>query len=519
MIHLQVLTTDPRRHACEALVVGVFAGVRELGGAAAHLDRALGGELRRTLDEEAFSARPGETAVIHTQGRIAPRRLIVAGLGPGPELEGERVRTAAAAAVRRAQDLHLQHLAFAPLAAPADRLAALTQARVEGILLGAYRFTRYLNAPPRPVRRADILAADREDREAVEQGVAWGRLFAEATVFARDLVNEPPSDLTPARFADLAASRARERGLGVEVLGPEAMARLGMGGILGVARGSREEPRLVVLTYAPQGAGRTVALVGKGLTFDSGGLDLKTAEQMQTMKSDMAGAAAVLATMTALPALAPRVRVLGLLGLAENMPGPGAMKPGDILRIMNGRTVEITNTDAEGRLVLADALAYAAERADVLIDIATLTGGAHVALGPFAAALLGTDAGLMEALRAAGDAAGERLWPLPLYEEYTEAMRGRVADLRNSAGRYGSAEKAAAFLREFTAGRPWAHLDIAPVAFLESEEGTGPYRPRDCATGFGVRTFLHYLARLETGPQRPGRAAPRPRIRKPLRAA
>jgi leucyl aminopeptidase len=219
---------------------------------------------------------------------------------------------------------------------------------------------------------------------------------------------------------------------------------------------------------------------------------------MLTMKEDMAGAAAVLAVMSAVPQTVKAIRVLGLMAAVENMPGPAAMKPGDIFKAMNGKTIEITNTDAEGRLALADALAYAAaQRVNEIIDLATLTGGARVALGLHAAALMGTDQRLMDALRSAGEEAGERLWPLPLYEEFSEAMKSRVADLRNSASRWGSAEKGGAFLKEFTGGKPWAHLDIAPVAFIERDEGSGPYRPVGSATGFGVRTLLTYLRRLD----------------------
>jgi len=216
------------------------------------------------------------------------------------------------------------------------------------------------------------------------------------------------------------------------------------------------------------------------------------------MKEDMAGAAAVLGVMSAVAQTVKNVRVLGIAAAVENMPGPAAMKPGDIVKAMNGKTIEITNTDAEGRLVLADALAYAAgQRVNEIIDVATLTGGARIALGPHAAAIMGTDQRLMDALREAGEEAGERLWPLPLYEEFTEAMKSKVADLRNSASRWGSPEKGAAFLKEFTGGKPWAHLDIAPVAFMDLDEGTGPYRPHGSATGFGVRTLLTYLRRLD----------------------
>ncbi|HXF83562.1 MAG TPA: M17 family metallopeptidase, partial [bacterium] len=257
--------------------------------------------------------------------------------------------------------------------------------------------------------------------------------------------------------------------------------------------GSAQPPRLIVLEYAPPRAQRAVALVGKGVCYDSGGINLKHSD-LEWMKGDMAGGAAVLAAMRALPALAPPVRVLGVIAAVENMPGGRSMKPGDIIRALSGKTIEITNTDAEGRVILADAVAFAAQRgAEEIIDLATLTGSAMVALGYYAAALLSNDDALAGRLLEAAERAGERLWRLPLYEEYLEDMRSQVADLRNSGGRYGGAQKGAIFIREFAGGRPWAHLDIAPTAFLEKEEGTGPYTPKG-GTGYGVRTLLTYLS-------------------------
>jgi leucyl aminopeptidase len=269
---------------------------------------------------------------------------------------------------------------------------------------------------------------------------------------------------------------------------------MGARAILAVGAGSRQPPQMVVLDYRPARARRTVVLAGKGVTFDAGGLDIKTHEGMETMKADMAGAAAVLAVLQALPDLGVRHRVVGVVGAVENLLGDAAFKPGDIIRTLDGKTVEITNTDAEGRVVLADCLAYAQRyRPDAVVDIATLTGAAVVALGYHAAAVLGNDRALVDALLRAGDQAGERIWELPLYEEFLEAMRSDVADLKNSGGRYGGAQKGAAFLSRFVGGRPWAHLDIAGVAYLDTQEGQAPHLPKG-ATGFGVRTLLRWLA-------------------------
>jgi leucyl aminopeptidase len=483
---------------CDALAVGLFEPVGKFAGPVAALDRALGKGLQQTLSEEGFTGALGRTVVLHTYGRLAPRRLIIVGLGPEKSQTPEAVRTAAAAVARQALETRLQHIALAPLAERDARLRLLTQARVEGILLGAYRFDRYKSAAARPLTRTDLLIGDRAQQKSAERGLADGRFFGTATVLARDLTNEPPNVMTPSKLADRATDVGKQAGLRVTTLGPAGLARLGMNALLAVARGSAEEPRLIVMDYTPPAVRRTVALVGKGLTFDSGGLDLKKPEDMLTMKDDMAGAAAVLGVMSAVPQVVKSVRVLGIAAAVENMPGPAAMKPGDIIKAMNGKTIEVTNTDAEGRLVLADALAYAAgQRVNEIIDIATLTGGARVALGSLAAAVMGTDQRLIDALREAAEEEGERLWPLPLYEEFGEAMKSKVADLRNSATRWGSPEKGGAFLKEFTAGKPWAHLDIAPVAFLDTEEGTNAYRASGSATGFGVRTLLNYLRRMD----------------------
>lgn len=490
-MEFSVSTDAPDAVPCDAIAVGVFAG-GALQGAAHRLDEALGGVLSASLAEEKFEAKPGSTAAVHTHGRIAAARVIVSGLGAQTEFTLDRLRQAAAAAVRRTGDLHAGRLALMALAIPPHSSAALTQARVEGTILGAYQFTRYRAPRTGQVEHVTLLA-DPPQRNEVERGLQRGRLFADAAVFARDLVNEPPNVVNPAYVAALVEDIGRSTGLRWTVFDDDALRAQQMDAILAVGQGSMQPPRLTVLEYIPPNPRRTIAIVGKGVTFDSGGLSLKTAEGMVTMKSDMAGGAAVLATMRALPALAPPVRVLGIVPAVENLPSGNATKPGDIIRALNGKTIEINNTDAEGRVILADALAYAAQQApDEIIDLATLTGSAVIALGYLAAAVLGNDQALIHRLLDAAARAGERMWQLPLYDEYLEEMRSDVADLKNSGGRWGGAEKGAAFLREFVDGRPWAHIDIAPVAFLDTKEGTGPYLQKG-ATGYGVRTLLTYL--------------------------
>lgn len=490
---------SPETVACDALGVGIFADGGALDGPAARVDKALGGLLSAVLAEEKFDARPGHTLVVHTHGRIPAKRVIAAGLGPRASATVEQLRQAAAAVVRQAAEAHSAHVALPAVTLGAYPVDVITRARVEGAVLGAYRFVRYKREEGGRVSRVTLLAADAAQQRAVDDGLARGRLVADATAFARDLVNEPPNQLPPERLAEIATDAARRVGVHCTVLDVAAMQALGMGAILAIGAGSDQPPRMIVLEYAPPKAKKAVALVGKGVCYDSGGINLKT-QDLESMKSDMAGGAAVIAAMQSLPALRPPVRVLGVVAAVENMPGGRSVKPGDIVRAMNGKTIEINNTDAEGRVILADALAYTAQQQpDEIIDLATLTGSAMVALGYLAAAVMSNDQALVQRLLDAAQQAGERMWQLPLYEEFLEDMRSPIADLRNSGSRYGGAQKGAIFLREFVDGRPWAHIDIAPTAFLEKDEGTGPYLPKG-ATGYGVRTLLTYLS----GSNQPG---------------
>jgi len=492
-VEFAVSLEAPEVFACDAIGVGIFADGGALEGPAARIDKALGGLLSAVLAEEKFEGKPGRTLVVQTHGRIPSRRVIAAGLGPKTTATLDHLRQAAAAVVRQAGQIHAAHAALAATTLGALPVDAITQARVEGAVLGDYRFARYKRDEGGRVSRVTLLGSEPGQHKAIDDGVARGRVFADATVLARDLVNEPPNQLPPVRLAEIAADAARGAGLRCSVLDVEAMKALGMGAILAIGSGSDQPPRTIVLEYAPPKAKRFVALVGKGVCYDSGGINIKT-QDLEWMKSDMAGGAAVIATMQALPSLRPAVRVLGVVAAVENVLSGHSVKPGDIVRAMNGKTIEINNTDAEGRVILADALSYAAQQQpDEIIDLATLTGSAMVALGSLAAAVMSNDQPLVQRLLDVSHQTGERMWQLPLYEEFLENMRSLVADLRNSGSRYGGAQKGAIFLREFVDGRPWAHIDIAPTAFLETDEGMSPYLPKG-ATGYGVRTLLAYLS-------------------------
>ena len=476
----------------DAIVVGVYAEEKRLREAAARIDRALDGQLSEVLEAERFASKPAHVTHVHTGGRVPAGRVVVVGLGKRVELTLETIRHAAAAGLRRARDLGAKSAALEVLG---DRLPARSRAHAatEGALLGAYTFDRYKREKTdKRVESLTIVEPDARGRREVADGARTGEVFAEATCFARDLVNSPANDVHPTYLAQVAGEIAKEAGLGLTVFDRAECQKMGMGLFLGVAAGSEQPPKFIHLSYTPPGRRRRrVAVIGKGITFDSGGLDLKPAEGMLRMKDDMSGGAAVLAIMRALPRLAPTVEVHGLIAATENMPSGSAIRPGDVLRAMNGTTVEIGNTDAEGRLTLADALCYAREkvRADEIVDMATLTSACVVALGPSCSGLFANDQGLADRLLAAAQNAGERVWQLPLIEEYRENLKSDVADFNNVGPRGGGAITAGLFLKEFAGDAPWAHLDIAGPAFVEKDTPTGPKG----ATGAPVRTMLCYL--------------------------
>ncbi|HKW94564.1 MAG TPA: leucyl aminopeptidase [Methylomirabilota bacterium] len=493
---LSVEGRKPLEVRVDVLVVGQHGDGARPAPEVAALDRALGGLLSRVLKSEKFEGKPGQTSYFHTSGAVPAERVIVVGLGsrkPGERgrVDAEPIRRATASAVRRARDLGASTVAvFMPALSARER----AQAIAEGALLGTYRFDKYLKEKNGKVIGAlAVLEPDRRNLAAAREGVRVGRILAEATCVTRDLVNEPANVVTPSFLARRAAEIAKEGGLKLRVLERAECTKMGMGAFVGVAQGSEEPPKFIHLTYTPSGrVRRRVVVIGKGITFDSGGLDLKTADGMLRMKDDMSGAAAVLGIFQALPRLKPPVEVHGLIAATENMPSGTAQRPGDVVRVMNGLTVEIGNTDAEGRLTLADALAYAVKHIapDEMIDMATLTGAVVIALGQGVSGVMASDDGLAGRVLAAADAAGERMWRLPLHDEYKEGLKSDVADLNNVSGQRGAgAIVAALFMREFTAGVPWAHLDIAGTAFTERDLPLGPKG----ATGVTVRTLLSYL--------------------------
>jgi leucyl aminopeptidase len=465
--------------SCDTLLVGArrSSETAVLAPGSEPVDAALGGYLTQYLQEVAFKAERGDMLTVPTFGRLAAKSITVAGLGADPNEHS--LRAVAGSAARSLSERSV-------VASTLQSATGLAAAMAEGFLLGSYRFTAFKSNPhPTKIQRLILLGGPSD--EALDRGVAR----AEATMLARDLTNEPASSLTPEALAERALEIADVSGLEAEVLDAGELSSRGFGGIIGVGQGSARPPRLIRLRYSPSNPTSRITLVGKGITFDSGGLSIKTAASMEEMKTDMAGAAAVIGALSACARLEITAEVTGLIAAAENMLSSTSFRPGDVLKHYGGKTTEVTNTDAEGRLVLADALAYASELPpDALIDVATLTGAIKVALGSKAVGLFCNDDDLAAQLESAASSSGERVWRLPLYDDYLKELDSDVADHKNSAGRWGGSIIAAMFLKEFVgSGIRWAHLDIAGAA----RSATAYDEVSKGGTGISTRTLISFL--------------------------
>lgn len=484
--------------AADAVVVSLFRGVAQPGGATGAVDGALGGAITSLIASGDITGKLGEVTVLYTDGRLPSPRVLVVGLGGRDKLGLEEVRRAAGAAALRAREIGVRHLATIVHGAGVGGLdpSEAAQATLEGSLLATYRFGGW-RAPSADDAKAlelvTLVEVDEGRRPRIVEGALAAHAVSRGVAMARDLANLPPVVATPAYMAETARKLAETTRLRVHVGDRSWAEGRGMGAFLAVAKGSALEPAFLELGH---NEARTdlplVVLVGKGVTFDSGGLSLKTRDGMIPMKADMAGAAAVIGTMLAVAELDLPVRVVGLCPCVENMPDGAAFRPSDVLVASNGVSIEVLSTDAEGRLALADALAYAASMSPAaVIDIATLTGASVTALGAgVASSLFSTDSTLRARLETAAAATGERVWPMPLFEEYRATIESTVADLKNSGGAQGGVGTAAAFLQAFTA-YPWAHIDMAGMALVEKPKGRTYLTPG--ATGYGVRLFVEFL--------------------------
>ncbi len=484
MIEVRPTPAPIERVDSDAVVVGaaVDGDGYELGRPATRLDEVSSGALSRSLDALRFKGSVDKVAqvVLDLDGRTVV--AIVVGLGKRVEVDAERIRLASASAAKAATKFGAVATA---LSVELDDVPTATKAAIEGTLLALYRFDHYADDDDKPaVCVVEVIDAD---ADSVRLAVASCR----ATILARDLVNTPASDLKPAAFVEAMIEVADNYGLAIDVWDEARIVDERLGGVIAVAAGSDSPPMFVELSYEPEHAVATVALVGKGVTFDSGGLSLKPADNMESMKSDMAGGAAVIAAMSALASFEPNVAVRGFLPIVENMPGPTAVRPGDVFTARNGKTIEVLNTDAEGRLILADALTLASEsKPDAIVDVATLTGAGAIALGDKCGALFSNDDKLAGDLLAAADRSGEKLWRLPLIADYRADIDSSVADMANVGGRRGGAITAALLLAEFVdEDVPWAHIDMAGPARAKTPSG---YVAKG-GTGFAVRTLIEFV--------------------------
>ncbi|HVF52407.1 MAG TPA: leucyl aminopeptidase [Actinomycetota bacterium] len=477
-------STDAAQDAtADVLIMGAW------GGASPSIATTVGDPIDATLEAQlvkvGFKAKTGETCLLPAPEGISATGVLIVGLGSRDAADAATVRKAAGASVRRASSF--THAASLLHSLPVEGAA---EAAAEGTALGGYSFDAYRSKQSdRTLTAVTFVGGD-------DPSIGRAMAFAGAVKLARDLINEPPSSLTPKALA--AAAEAACPPGSVKVKQVDELQRDGFGGIVGVGQGSSEPPCLIMISYAPAGEARgRVALVGKGITFDSGGLSLKDAKGMETMKTDMSGAAAVIGVMSALPALELPIAVDAFIPAAENMPSGTAIKPGDVITQYGGRTTEVLNTDAEGRLVLADAIALAAEsKPDAIIDVATLTGSIVVALGKKITGLFANDDPLRDALLEAARRAGEPLWAMPIFEEYRKDLESEIADQKNIGTRYGGSIIGALFLSEFVPqGVPWAHLDIAGTARAETDSDESPKG----GTGVATRTLLHWLRTLSGG--------------------
>jgi leucyl aminopeptidase len=482
--------------ATDALVVTAYEDANELPATTAAVDTALGGAVRDLLDSGDFKGKRNETALLRPVGKIPAKRVLVVGLGKQADLTLDRAREAAGKAARTLRDLGVKRFTVGSIGEGSTLTPVQQgQAIAEGVLLGSYSMDEY-----KTTKREDLKCLEAvtirlgADDAAFAQGVETGKRIASGTILARNLISRPGNVCTPTLLAQTAEELARESGgsLKTTVYSFDEAKAMGLGAFCAVGQGSLEPSKFIVMEYKPANAkGKPVAIVGKGITFDTGGISIKPSAGMDAMKYDMAGAGATIGVMNNLVALQLPVHVVAIVPTCENMPSGNAYKPGDILTSLSGQTIEITNTDAEGRVILCDGLTYAARtfQPEWIVDMATLTGACVVALGHGAIGMLGTSKDLMDTLRAAGETTGEKVWELPFWDEYQDLLKSDIADMKNSAGRDAGTIAGAVFLGKFVEKTPWVHLDIAGTAWADKEK---PYVPKG-AVGVGVRLLTEVL--------------------------
>jgi len=489
-LEIKVIVGDVAQIETDAIVVGLFEGMEQPDEATAAVDKALDGAISSLISRNEIKGKSEEVSIVHTFGKLAARIVAVVGLGKRQDCDVDRIRRVTGQFCRALRKSNCRKVATILHGADTGGigLEASAKAITEGAILGLYCFTKYKKPEYEDIEEILIAVKEKGKVPILESGVSKGKVIAEATNLARDMVNEPANFMTPSQMAEVAKEIAVKYGLDFKVFDREEMEAMGMGALLGVAKGSSQPPKLITLAYkGDRDSEKAFGFLGKGITFDSGGISIKPSEGMEDMKGDMAGAAAVMTAVGAIAQLKPNINVTAIIPATENLPSGTALKPGDVLKAMNGKTIEVISTDAEGRLILADALSYAVKQGlSPLIDLATLTGACRVALGLLYSGVFGNDQSLVDKVLKCGERTGERMWQMPMAEEYKEQIKSEIADIKNTGNRYGGAITAALFLAEFVHNTPWVHLDIAGPRLSSKEAG---YLVKG-ATGFGVRTLV-----------------------------
>ncbi len=495
-MEITAVNQDVTKVKSDALLINLFEGVKQPGGATGAIDRALGGAISKLIESGEIKGKRGEITTVHVFGQIPSARVVVLGLGKREEFTADVIRRVLAEASRAIRGMGAKRYATILHGGGIAGLnaEACAQAIAEGAILGLYAFKK-LGKPASDspqVQAIEIVEGDKAKLASITKGIQAGKAIAESVCLARDMANMPANMMTPTDIAAQAQKVAKETGLAITVLNQKEMEKMGMGAILGVSKGSAQPPRFIVLKYMGDKANpkKVIGLVGKGVSFDTGGISLKPADGMGWMKTDMSGAATVIAAIRAIALLKPKANVVALAPCAENMPSSTAQKPGDVLTVMNGKTVEVDNTDAEGRLLLADALSYGNTIGlSPMIDVATLTGAIKTTFGSITTGVFTNHQITCDTLLKAAADAGEKAWQLPMHDEYKEQNKSDVADIKNSGGAGAGSITAALFLAEFAGKTPWVHLDIAGTARNESTKG---YNPRG-STGVPVRTLVQFV--------------------------
>ncbi|MDN3512942.1 MAG: leucyl aminopeptidase [Candidatus Brocadia sp.] len=494
-MHINVKTGAAEKEPAEILVFYLYEDIKIIEGALAYCNKALNDIISELIKEKRFIAKLNKTLTLPTYGKIPAKQIMLVGLGKKKDVTLDKIRQAAGTTAATIRDMGIGEVTCV-----ADSIDILPtgnewyQAYIEGTLLTLYKYQRYKYVPPeerQEITALTLLLSNKDALKPARDAVRDGQIIADAVCFVRDLVNTPAQDKTPAVLADEAKQLAREPGIQCKVLSRPELKKLGMGGLLAVAQGSVQPPKFIILEYNARAKNQdTIVLVGKGITFDSGGICLKQAKDMDQMKSDMSGGAAVMGAIKAIAKMKLPQRIVGLIPCTENMPGGSAIKPGDIVKFYSGKTAEVVNTDAEGRLILADALAFAERyRPVAVIDLATLTGSCVVALGNVVTGMMGNNEELKKRVKIAGEKSWERVWELPLWEEYQEQIKSDIADIRNIGGPYAGAITAACFLSKFTEKYPWVHLDIAGTSWCDKNSA---YTQKG-ASGVGVRLLVQLV--------------------------